>query len=406
MPIRRSRCPFISTCRATSFRLSSIVLRNSIGLEVTEVWRIPYVNPGAQFVEEKAELMPRIEAVLAGGMHVGGAQIETLERGLAHYVGTPPAVGLRSRAGALLLGMVAAGTWPGGEVITPPTSFVASTAAIVRAGATPVFADVRCDGLIDPEAVAAAVTPRTAAVMPVHLWGGICDMEALWAIAERHGLAIVEDAAQAMGTRYHNRRAGSLGTVGCFSAHPLKIFNALGDAGFITTVSDEMASRVRLLRNHGLVDRDTVSEFGYVSRLDALQAVVLRYRLGRLDEMIQRRRNNAAFYRELLKGVSIRLPEEKPYEFHTFVNFVSQCDRRDRLQKHLASKGVQTVVHYNTPIHLQPAAESLRYRKGQFPVTERLCETILALPANQTLTRNDIIYITTEIRIALGPGRS
>jgi dTDP-4-amino-4,6-dideoxygalactose transaminase len=122
--------------------------------------------------------------------------------------------------------------------------------------------------------------------------------------------------------------------------------------------------------------------------------------------MIERRRNNAAFYRELLKGVSIRLPEEKPYEFHTFVNFVSQCDCRDELQKHLANKGVQTVVHYNTPIHLQPAAESLRCRKGQFPVTERLCETILALPANQTLTQNDITYITTEIRVALGPGRS
>src|SRR5207237_2747636 len=132
---------------------------------------------------------------------------------------------------------------------------------------------------------------------------------------------------------------GSLGAVGCFSAHPLKIFNALGDAGFITTDSAELASRVRLLSNHGLVDRDTVSEFGYVSRLDALQAVVLRYRLGRLDEMIERRRGNVALYRELLKGVPIRLPEQKPYEFHTLVNFVSQCDRRDELQKHIADKG-------------------------------------------------------------------
>src|SRR4029077_15849184 len=232
---------------------------------------------------------------------------------------------------ALILGMVAAGIGPGHEVITPPNSFVASTAAIVRAGATPVFADVRRDGLIDPEAAAAAVTPRTAAVMPVHLWGGICDMEALWAIAERHGLAIVEDAAQAMGTRHRNRRAGSLGTVGCFSAHPLKIFNALGDAGFITTDSDEVAARTRLLRNHGLVDRDTVSEFGYVSRLDALQAVVLRYRLGRLDELIERRRATTQLYRELLSGAPIELPKDKPYEYHTFVNLVSQCDRRDEL---------------------------------------------------------------------------
>ena len=366
------------------------------------MWRIPYVNPGAQFVEERAELMPRIEAILASGMHVGGPEIEALEREIADYVGTRHAVALNSGTDALIFGMIAAGVGPGDEVISPPNSFVASTAAIVRAGGTPVFADVRRDGLIDPEAVAAAVTPRTAAIMPVHLWGGICDMEALWAIAERHGLAIVEDAAQAMGTRYRNRRAGSLGTVGCFSAHPLKIFNALGDAGFITTDSDEIAARARLLRNHGLVDRDTVSEFGYVSRLDTLQATVLRFRLGRLDEMIERRRSNAAFYRQLLKGTPIRLPEERPYEFHTFVNFVSQCDRRDELQKHLADKGVQTVVHYNTPIHLQPAAESLGCRRGQFPVTEKLCGTILALPANQTLSRDDISYVSDEIRSILG----
>jgi dTDP-4-amino-4,6-dideoxygalactose transaminase len=370
---------------------------------VNDVWRIPYVNLAAQFAEEKAELMPRIEAVLAGGMHVGGPEIEALEREIADYVGARHAVALGSGTDALILGMVAAGIGPGHEVITPPNSFVASTAAIVRTGATPVFADVRRDGLIDPDAVAAAVTPRTAAIMPVHLWGGICDMEALWAIAERHGLAIVEDAAQAMGTRYRNRRAGSLGTVGCFSAHPLKIFNALGDAGYITTDSADIASRVRLLRNHGLVDRDTVGEFGYVSRLDTLQATVLRYRLGRLDEMIERRRSNVAFYRELLKGVPIRLPEEKPYEFHTFVNLVSQCDRRDELQKHLADKGVQTVVHYNTPIHRQPAAESLRCREGQFPVTERLCETILALPANQSLRHEDVTYVCDEIRFLLQP---
>src|SRR5262249_37235110 len=351
-------------------------------------------------------LMPRIEAVLASGMHVGGPEIEGLEREIADYVGTRHAVALNSGTDALIFGMIAAGIGPGDEVITPPNSFVASTAAIVRAGATPVFADVRRDGLIDPEAVAAAVTPRTAALMPVHLWGGICDMEALWAIAERHGLAIVEDAAQAMGTRYRNRRAGSLGTVGCFSAHPLKIFNALGDAGFITTDSDDIAARVGLLRNHGLVDRDTVSEFGYVSRLDALQAAVLRYRLCRPRAMIQRPRSQPGFLRGLLPGGASPLAPQKPdeyrtlldffCEFHTFVNFVSQCDRRDELQKHLASKGVQTVVHYNTPIHLQPAAEALGCCRGQFPVTEKLCATILALPANQTLSRDDIIYVSDE----------
>jgi dTDP-4-amino-4,6-dideoxygalactose transaminase len=259
---------------------------------------------------------------------------------------------------------------------------------------------------MDPDAVAAAVTPRTAAIMPVHLWGAICDMDALQEIAKRHDLAIIEDAAQAMGTRHRDRRAGALGTVGCFSAHPLKIFNAAGDAGYITTDSDEIAARVRLLRNHGLKDRDTVTEFGYVSRMDPIQAAVLRYRLTRLDSLIERRRTNAALYRELLKGVPIRLPQDKPYEFHTYVNFVSQCERRDELQKHLTAKGVQTVVHYETASHLQRAAASLGCRRGQFPVTERLCETILALPANQTLTRQDIHYVGGEIRTCLQAGKS
>lgn len=366
------------------------------------MWRIPYVNPGAQFAEERGELMPRIEAVLAEGMHIGGADVEKLERELAEYVGTRHAVSVNSGLDAITFGIVAAGIGPGDEVITPPNSFVASTAAIVRAGATPLFADVGWDGLLDPEAVAAAVTPRTAAIMPVHLWGGICDMDGLWAIAEKHGLAIIEDAAQAMGSRHRNRRAGALGTVGCFSAHPLKIFNAVGDAGFITTDSDDIAARVRLLRNHGLVDRDTVVEFGGNSRLDTVQATVLRYRLGRLEEYIARRRANADLYRHLLRGVPIRLPQEKTYEFHTCVNFVSQCERRDELQKELAAVGIQSVVHYNTPIHLQPVAEALGCRPGQFPVTERLSETILALPANQTLSAADIEFVAATIRDFLG----
>jgi dTDP-4-amino-4,6-dideoxygalactose transaminase len=190
--------------------------------------------------------------------------------------------------------------------------------------------------------------------------------------------------------------------MGCFSAHPLKIFNALGDAGFVTTDDDGIAGRLRLLRNHGLADRDTVVEFGYVSRLDALQAAVLRFRLGRLELLIARRRAHAELYRALLADVPIRLPADKPDQRHTYVNFVSQCDRRDELQQRLAARGVQAVVHYNTPIHLQPAAAKLGYRRGQFPVTERLAETILALPANHTLTRDDIGDISAEIRAVLG----
>src|SRR5262249_6738312 len=268
-PPRRSLFRSTSTWRRTSLPTLSIPSPASTADEQMTAWQIPYVNLGAQFAAEKDELMRRIEAVLASGMHIGGAEVDALEAEIATYVGTRHAVALNSGTDALIFAVIAAGVEPGQEVITPPNSFVASTAAITWAGATPIFADVRQDGLIDPEAVAAAVTPRTAAIMPGHLWGGICDMEALWAIAERHNLAIIEDAAQAMGTRHRNRRAGALGTVGCFSAHPLKIFNAVGDAGFITTDSDAIAARVRLLRNHGLVDRDTVGEFATVSRLDS-----------------------------------------------------------------------------------------------------------------------------------------
>jgi dTDP-4-amino-4,6-dideoxygalactose transaminase len=366
------------------------------------MWRIPYVNLAKQYAAEREDLLGCIDGVLASGMHIGGAEVEALEREVAAYVGTQYAVTLNSGTDALTFAIIAAGIGPGQEVITPPNSFVASTAAIVRAGATPVFADVQTDALIDPDSVAAAITPRTAAIMPVHLWGGVCDMDALWKLADRHKLAIIEDAAQAMGTRHRDRRAGALGTVGCFSAHPLKIFNAVGDAGFITTDSANIMQRVRLLRNHGLANRDEVVEFGTVSRLDAIQAAVLRFRLKRIDSMIERRRANADLYRQRLAGVPIRLPREKEYEFHTSVNFVSQCDRRDYLQRCLAEKGIQTVVHYNTPIHLQPAAAKLGCKPGQFPVTEQLSRTILALPANQTVTEHEIALIADEITSVLG----
>lgn len=363
---------------------------------------IPFINLAAQFAEEKDELLPRIEAVLASGMLIGGPEVEALEREVAAFVGVAHAVSLNSGTDALALGMKAAGIKPGDEVITPPNSFVASTASIIQIGATPVFADVGWDGLIDPAAVEAAITPRTVAIMPVHLWGAACDMDALWPIAERHQLMIVEDAAQAMGTRHRGRQTGSLGTIGCFSAHPLKIFNASGDAGFITTNDAAIAERVRLLRNHGLIDRETVTEWGTVSRLDALQAVILRHRLARLPEMIERRRANAARYHAALDGHPIRLPREKPYEFNTFVSFVSQCDRRDELQGHLAGRGIQSAVHYRRPIHLQPAAAALGYRAGQFPVTERMCETILSLPVNPSVSETEIDTVAGAIIALLG----
>lgn len=358
---------------------------------------VPYVDLTGQFAEEMAEIIPLIEAGLARGDWVGGAAIEALEADLAAYLGMPQVVALNSGTDALILGLRALGVGPGDEVITAPNSFIASAGAIAAVGATPVFADVQADQNIDPEAVAAAVTPRTKALMPVHLTGRVTDMDPLLTIAERHGLAVIEDAAQAIGSRYKNRLAGTFGHVGCFSAHPLKNLNAMGDAGFLATRDATVAERVRRLRSHGLIDRNTAAEWGIVSRLDTVQAEILRYRLPRLTNVIARRRANAARYREHLAGGPVFNPPCAEHEFNTFHLFVIQAERRDELQGFLAGRGIGTGVHYPIPIHLQPAAAHLGYKPGSLPQAEAQAGRILSLPIHQMLTEADIDHVAQAI---------
>lgn len=358
---------------------------------------VPYVDLGAQFSEERKELMGIAERVFAEGAFVGGAAIGQLEEEIASFVGTRHAVAVNSGTDALTLAMRALDIGPGDEVITPPNSFVASTGTIVHVGAAPVFADVRDDQNFDPAAVEAAVTPRTKAIMPVHMTGRVCDMNALQAIADRHGLSVIEDAAQAMGSTYHGKRSGSFGDVGCFSAHPLKNLNACGDGGYVTTNDEAVAERIRRLRNHGMTDRNTVVEFGYVSRMDTLQAEILRMRLGRLASAIERRRRNVELYREHLDPAHVFIPPCRDYEYNTFVLFVVQLDRRDELQAHLADLNIGSAVHYPIPIHLQPAAASLGYRKGSFPVVERQAERILSLPHHQYLREDQVRFVADAV---------
>ena len=261
---------------------------------------VPFTAFRAQFAEERHALMTAIEGVLERGDFVGGADVAALEDELAQYLGTAHVVALNSGTDALFLGLLAAGIKPGDEVITPSNSFIASTATIVHAGATPVFADVLPDQMIDPAAIERAITPRTTAIMPVHLTGRMADMTAIDAIAKKHGLAVIEDAAQSIGSSHAGRKSGTWGNVGAFSAHPLKNLNATGDGGFIATSDAAIAGRMRKLRNHGLVDRDTVTEFGFCSRLDTMQAAVLRIRLRALPGVIARRDALAAEYRRRL----------------------------------------------------------------------------------------------------------
>lgn len=369
---------------------------------MTPVRQVPYVDFPAQWADERDEILATVEAVFQRGEFVGGPDIAELESELAAFTGTKHAVAVNSGTDALILGMKALGIGPGDEVITPPNSFVASTAAITALGATPVFADVRDDLNIDPVAVAAAVTPRTKAIMPVHLTGRIADMDPIRAIAEKHGLAVVEDAAQSAGSQYDGGMSGSLGTLGCFSAHPLKNLNAAGDAGFITTDDGPLADRIRRLRNLGLADRNTVAEFAGVSRMDTLQAAILRLRLRKLPRVIERRRNNAARYFEALDGLPLVLPTEGVREFNTFHTFVIQTESRDDLQTFLADQGIMTTIHYPIPIHLQPAAQGLGYGPGDFPVTEHQAGRILSLPINQFLGPGDLAYVADTIRRFFG----
>jgi dTDP-4-amino-4,6-dideoxygalactose transaminase len=361
--------------------------------------RVPYVNFRAQFDEERPEILATMENVFARGEFIGaaGGAVEQFESEVASYIGVPHVVALNSGTDALILGMRGIGLGPGDEVITPPNSFVASTAAIVAVGAKPVFADVRDDQNIDPDAVAAAITPKTRAIMPVHLTGRVADMRPLMELAKRHGLAVVEDAAQSIGSRYEERQAGSFGTIACFSAHPLKNLNGAGDGGFLTTGDAAIAHKVRLLRNHGLADRNTVTVWGTVSRMDVVQAELLRLRLRRLEGVIERRRRNAEQYRTLLRDTPVFIAPCRNQEFNTFHVFVVQADRRDELQRYLDSEGVSTAVHYPIPIHLQPAAEDLGYRRGDFPVTERQAERILSLPIHQFLAPEDPTYVADKI---------
>lgn len=358
---------------------------------------IPYVNIGAQFAEERDELMPIIEDVLRSGMYVGGPWNDKLETALAERCGTNHAIALNSGTDALILALAALGVGRGDEVITPPNSFIASTSVIAHLGATPVFADVLADQNIDPAEIERKITSKTKAIMPVHLTGRIADMGPIRELAARHGLAVIEDAAQSVGSLYDGKPSGSLGDVGCFSAHPLKNLNACGDAGFLTTDRDDVAEFARLYRNHGLVDRNTVTRFGAVSRMDQIQAAILHYRLGKMDALIEKRRRNAALYRALLDPKLAFMPPCREIEFNTFHTFVIQVDRRDALQAHLGEQGISTAIHYPVPIHLQPAAAYLGHKAGDFPATEEQSGRILTLPVNQNMTEADVRRVADTV---------
>lgn len=358
---------------------------------------VPFVALGLQQQPIKAEILAAVEGVLDHGLFILGPEHEEFERRFAALCEVPHALGVSDGTHALMLALRALGVGPGDEVITAPNSFLASAAAIALVGARPVFADVGDDLNLDPDAVAAAVTPRTRALMPVHLTGRPADMGRLGALAARHGLAVVEDAAQAVGARWQGRPVGGFGAAGGFSLHPLKNLAACGDGGVVTTRDPELAAALRAARNHGLRSRDDCGAWSYNARLDTLQAAILNVKLGHLERWTRARRAIAARYREALRDV-VRVPEERPEEWAVYQTFVVRAERRDALQRHLAERGIDTKVHYPTPLHLQPAAAGLGYRRGDFPAAERLAGEILSLPIYPELTEDQQAAVVAGVR--------
>ncbi len=351
---------------------------------------IPYVNLVEQWENEKQELLPIIDKVLSTGQYVGGDEVSKFENNVAKICETNFAVSLNSGTDALTFALYLSGVGRGDEVITPPNSFIASTAVIMHIGAKPVFVDVLEDQNMDPSKIEASITKKTKAIMPVHLTGRMCDMNPIMDLADKYGLKVIEDAAQAIGSKYRNRPSGSVGHIGCFSTHPLKNLNACGDGGFLTTNDENIYKRVKSLSSHGIENRDKVSNFGFVSRMDNLQAAILNYRLKQLESITTRRRSNAKKYINELNKNNLFIPQEKSHEYNTYHTFVIQTEERDTLKRYLGECGIGTAIHYPTPIHLQPASKSLGYKIGDFPNVEKQAEQILTLPINQTLTESQI----------------
>ena len=361
--------------------------------------QVPYVDLAAQHKPIKDELLAAVERVFDHGQFILGTEVDEFEGRFANMSGTSYCVGVNSGTDALILSLKALGIGPGDEVITPPNSFVASASCIALAGARPVFVDVAEDYNIDPTLIEEAITPRTRAILPVHLTGRPAAMDPILEIARSRGLHVIEDCAQAVGAEYKTRPVGSMGTVGCFSLHPLKNLNACGDGGAVTTNDPGLYQELKNIRNHGLGSRDDCAVWSFNSRLDTLQASILLVKLDYLQSWTKQRRANARVYQELLVGLpQVSAPQDEQYEKAVYHTFVIQAERRDELRKHLADCGVGTAIHYPVPIHLQEAAGYLGQTFGSFPVTEAQAGRILSLPIYPELEATALEYVANVIR--------
>ncbi len=359
--------------------------------------KVKFVDLGAQYKILKDEIIKKFDEISSKGAYILTDELKKFEKNFADYCKVKYAIGVGNGTDALFLSLRALGIRQGDEVITAPNSFIATAGAIVAAGAKPVFVDVKDDYNINPDLIKQAITTKTKAIIPVHLTGRPADMDTILIIARKHGLYVIEDAAQAIGARYKGKRVGSLGSTGCFSLHPLKNLHVHGDGGIITTNNKELYEKLLKLRNHGLKNRDECDFWGYNSRLDSIQAAIGNIKLEYLDDWNKRHKEIAAMYRKNLSDV-VTVPVDKEFEEPVYHNFMIQGDKRDELQKYLLERGIETKIHYPIPIHLQEAASSLGYKERDFLVCEAQAKRILSLPIYPELTDGQVNMVIKAIK--------
>ena len=361
---------------------------------------ISFIDLPSQYRQSKKVIARELNKLFSRGDFILGESVKDFERAFANYIHSPYALGVNSGTDALFLGLLSLGVGRGDEVIVPAYTYIASAFAVTYTGARPVFADIDEDTFnIDPQTIDRAVTKRTKAIMPVHLYGQAADMGPIRVIARKHGLRIIEDTAQAHGAEYLGRKAGAIGDIGAFSFYPTKNLGAFGDAGLIATNNGQLYKKLRKLRDYGRVSKYVHGSVGFNSRLDSVQAVFLNAKLRHLDAWNQKRANVAGMYNDYLGGIpGVCLPREAGYGKHVYHIYAIRVKNRDRVLEGLISAGVSAAVHYPVPLHLQPVYRNLGYRRGDFPVAEKVCRDVLCLPIHPHITEKQVAYIAQTLK--------
>ncbi|MCG8524775.1 MAG: DegT/DnrJ/EryC1/StrS family aminotransferase [Opitutales bacterium] len=360
--------------------------------------KIPFGYLERQFEDIDPYLQDLKKVVVSTDLTLG-KELTRFENAFAEEVSLKHVIGVASGTDAIMLALKIQGIGLGDEVITAANTFIATAGAIAMTGATPVFVDCEEGYVIDTDKIEAAITPKTKAIVPVHFTGNVADMDRVTEIAEKHGLIVVEDACQSILASIHNRPVGDWGSATCFSLHPLKNLNVWGDGGLIATNDDHLAEQLRLFRNHGLVDRDTVAFFGHNSRLDTLQAVIGNRLIPKLREITNRRIQIAQKFDDAFEQLDyVDVPTRRDGVRHVFHLYIIETDRRDELKEYLLQHNVSVKIHYPVPLHLQPASQNLGYKQGDFPVSEKQAARILTLPAHPYLRDDEVDRIIELMR--------